>query len=75
MALRSLRRRPWPALAVVAILGLGIGGVTATYAVFNHVVFRPVPGVEEPDRLVSLYYQVDPSTPTRTSATSPIWPP
>ncbi len=68
MAYRSIRRHPRPALAVVATLALGIGGVTATYAVFNHVVFRPMPGVVDPDGLVSLHYWEDPSTPNRTAA-------
>lgn len=68
LALRSFRRAPWSALTVAVTLGLGIGAATTTYAVFNHVVFRPVPGVAEPDRLVTLYYQVDPAEPNRASA-------
>jgi hypothetical protein len=67
LALRSLQRRPWSALTVVLTLGLAIGSATATYAVFNHVVFRPVPGVVDEERLVTLYYQPNPSTPMRTS--------
>jgi len=70
LAFRSIQRRPWSALAIALILGLGIGSATATYAVFNHVVFRPIPGVTDEDRLVTLWYQVnvDPEMPSRTGA-------
>ena len=68
MALRVLVRQPGVALAVTITLGLGIGGATATYAVFNHVAFRPVPGVAGQNRLITVYYQSSPSEPNRTGA-------
>ena len=68
LALRSFRREPGPSTAVILTLALGIGATTATYAVFDVAVFRPVPGVVDPDRLVSIYVQPDEHTRNRTSA-------
>lgn len=67
LALRSVQRRPWSALTIALTLGLGIGSATATYAVFNEVVLRPLSGVVDEGRFVTLYYQIDASTPNRTS--------
>ena len=55
-ALRMLVRQPASAAAIVATLALGIGIVTAVYAVFNHVLFRPVPGVRDDGRIVTLLF-------------------
>jgi len=68
LAVRALRRQPGSSAAVILTLALGIGATTATYAVFNVAVFRPVPGVSDPDHLVSIYIQPDERTPNRTSA-------
>jgi predicted permease len=57
LALRMLRRRPASAVTIVAMLALGIGASTATFAVFNFVLFRPVPGVSDADRLVTVRFQ------------------
>jgi putative ABC transport system permease protein len=67
-AWRTLRRDGWSTATIVLTLALGIGPVTATYAVFDFVVFRPVPGVEAPESLVTLYYQRDAATPSRAGA-------
>jgi putative ABC transport system permease protein len=61
LAWRGFTRRPWSAAAIVVTLALGIGATTATYGVFNYVLFRPVPGVRDPDRLVSMYFQFKPA--------------
>lgn len=53
-ALRVLRRRPGPALAVVAMLALGIGAATALFSVLHAVVLSPLP-YAEPDRLVRIW--------------------
>jgi putative ABC transport system permease protein len=50
-ALRRLRGEPGFALAVVAILALGIGASTALFGVADAVMFRPLP-YPEPERLV-----------------------
>ena len=69
LAWRAIRREPASALAVVLTLALGTGAVTATYAVVNYALLRPVPGVVDEARLISVYSQVDASTPMRTSIT------
>lgn len=61
---RVLRRRPAYTAANVVTLGIGIGGVATVYAVANWVLLRPVPGVEDPDSLVTLQLVVkDPRSP------------
>ena len=50
-AVRRLRREPGFALALVAILGLGIGAATALFSVADAVVFRSLP-FDGADRLV-----------------------
>src|SRR5262245_2208151 len=56
-SLRSLFRRPATPAAIAGILALGIGATTATFAVFNTVLFRPIPGVEDPSGIVTLRLQ------------------
>jgi predicted permease len=55
-ATRMLVRQPVSAAAIVVTLGMGIGIVTSVYAVFNHVLFRPVPGVRDDGRLVTMLF-------------------
>lgn len=52
-AMRTVRREPGFAGAVILILALGIGATTAMFAVINGVILRPLE-YPEPDRLVSL---------------------
>ncbi|HKW00940.1 MAG TPA: ADOP family duplicated permease [Vicinamibacterales bacterium] len=61
---RSLVRRPAAPAAIVGILALGIGATDATFAVFNTVLFRPIPGVEDPSGLVTV--RVQPKDRSRT---------
>src|SRR5262245_33967758 len=57
LAVRALRKQPGSSVAIVLTLALGIGATTAVYAVFNYVLFRPVPGVADPDRLITVMFQ------------------
>lgn len=57
LALRSLARQPTSTAAIVLTLALGIGATTATYAIFNYVLFRPVPGVGDTRRLVTVAFE------------------
>lgn len=61
-AARALLRQPFSTAAIVLTLALGIGATTAVYAIFNYVLFRPVPGVAGPERLVTLYVWPDHET-------------
>ena len=52
--LRTLRRAPGFAVAMILVMGLGIGAVTATFTVVRSVLLKPLP-FREPDRLVRIY--------------------
>lgn len=53
--LRALRRDRGLAVAAVSTLALGIGVGTAIFSVVDGVLFKPLPGIREPGRLVALY--------------------
>jgi predicted permease len=54
--LRVLSRAPSFAVAVVAVLALGIGANTAIFSIVNAVLLRPMP-FEESGRLVRLFHE------------------
>jgi predicted permease len=56
-SLRRLQARPGYALAMVLMLGLGMGAATALYAMVNAVLYRSLP-VRDPGRLVQLQLAV-----------------
>jgi putative ABC transport system permease protein len=53
-ALRGLARRPGFALVTVLTLTLGIGATTAVFSLANWLMLRPMPGVTNPDGLVTI---------------------
>ena len=57
LAWRAMARQPWSTATIVLILAVGLSASTAAFAVFNHVLFRPIPGVANPDELATVYFQ------------------
>jgi predicted permease len=56
-SIRGAWRHPGYALGVIATLAIGIGANTAIFSVFNWIMFRPLPAVVQPQRLVTIRYQ------------------
>ena len=54
LALRAYRKTPGLSLLMVVTLALGIGATTAMFTVMNVLLLRPVPGVYDQSRLVSV---------------------
>ena len=54
-AMRGLLRSPGLTATVLITLGLGIGANAAVFTVFDHVFFRPPPGIADPGSLRRLY--------------------
>jgi predicted permease len=57
LAWRVMARQPWSTAAIVLILAVGLSASTAAFALFNHVLFRPIPGIANPDELATVYFQ------------------
>jgi len=55
LAVRGLRRAPSFAIAVVALLALGIGANTAIFSIVNAVLLRPLPFVDS-ERIVRVFH-------------------
>src|ERR687891_2298186 len=54
-AFRVMSRTPSFAVAVVAVLALGIGANTAIFSIVNAVLLRPLP-FEQPEGIVRLFH-------------------
>jgi hypothetical protein len=61
---RQMRRSPGFAAIAVVTLAVGLGAVTAAFAIINSVLFEPL-GYREPDRLFSVVNLPPPGTPNR----------
>lgn len=53
-AVRQIRRRPMFALVASLSLAVGVGANTAIFSGVSALLLRPVPGVQEPDRVVEI---------------------
>ena len=54
-SLRTLRKRPGFTLTVVITLALGIGANATIFTWIKAVLFEPLPGIEQPERLVEVW--------------------
>lgn len=61
LAFRRLWRRPVVAGIAITVLATGIGCAVAAATVIDSLLFRPPPGVAEPDELSSLRVKEDPT--------------
>lgn len=52
--MRDLIRRPSFSISAISVLALGVGVNTAIFSIVNGLLLRPLPGVEEPHRLVEI---------------------
>ncbi len=60
VALRGLLQRPAFAAVVVVTIAIGTGATTAVYSWADWALFRPVPGVRDPGRMVSVEFLTEP---------------
>src|SRR5690349_16917392 len=51
---RTLRRTPLFTLVIVLVVSLGCGALTTVFSAMNALILRPVPGVEDSDRLLTI---------------------
>src|SRR5579862_1439260 len=70
LAFRTIIRQPWSALSIAGTLALGIGATTAIYAVFNFILFRPVPGVAAGAEFVTVTFR-PPGSPNTSAYGNP----
>ena len=58
-AIRSFVRRPAFALSAILSLAIGIAATSAVFSVINALLFKPIPGVTRPERLVEISRDVN----------------
>ncbi|HUL74786.1 MAG TPA: ADOP family duplicated permease [Vicinamibacterales bacterium] len=66
-ALRGLVKQPGQTAAVVATLAIGIGANVSVFSLANQWLLRPIPGVVDERRLVTVTFGKDDGTSTRFS--------
>src|SRR5947207_11324827 len=70
-ALRTFARSPALVSAAVVCLALGIGANATIFGVVDTLLFRPPPRVQDPGRVVRLYFRhYSPTLGTFTSSTT-----
>ncbi len=67
LALRQLAKTPGFTAAAVLTLALGIGATSAVYCLLDTLFWRPLPGIEKPDRLALVYGREGESRPSVAS--------
>ncbi len=53
-ALRMLRKTPTFTIVAIVVIALGSGAVTTIFSAANALLLRPIPGVSDPGRLVTI---------------------
>lgn len=56
-ALRALRRQPGFSALTILTLALGVGSTAAVFGMANQLLFRPLPGIGEPDGAAYLQFR------------------
>jgi predicted permease len=58
-AIRSFARRPAFSLSAILSLAIGIAATSAVFGIINGLLFKPIPGVTRPERLVEIARDVN----------------
>ena len=58
-AIRAFVRRPAFALSAILSLAIGIAATSAVFGIINGLLFKPIPGVTRPGRLVEIARDVN----------------
>jgi predicted permease len=58
-AIRSFARRPAFAVSAILSLAIGIAATSAVFGIINGLLFKPIPGVTRPERLVEIARDVN----------------
>lgn len=72
LAFRTLRKSPMFALVAVLCISLGSGAVTTIFSTMNALIFRPLPGTSDSERLVRIERK-KPNEQDGTSASYPLY--
>jgi predicted permease len=70
-AARALRKRPVYTGLGVAMLAIGVGATTAVFSIADAMLFRPLPGLSEPDRLAVIEFVAEGASDRSTGVSLP----
>lgn len=68
---RALRRRPVYSVLAIAMLAIGIGATTAVFSMADAILFRPLPGLTDPDRLAVIEFVAEGAADRSTGVSLP----